>query len=34
MLLTEARQAYNHRNLFEAYTLASQTRQIERQAAR
>jgi hypothetical protein len=31
-LLTEAKQAYNHHNAYEAYTLAHQARQIEQQA--
>jgi len=31
--LTQAQQAYNHRNQYEAYTLALKAQQIERQAA-
>jgi hypothetical protein len=30
--LTQAQEAYNHHNFYEAYTLALKTQQIERQA--
>jgi hypothetical protein len=32
--LTQAQQAYNHRNQYEAYTLALKAQQIEQQAAK
>jgi len=32
-LLTQAQEAYNHHNFYEAYTLAQKAQQVEQQAA-